>query len=190
MIILNNFEIINDGTQLVIDVETIVGETITSVLLWNIDNFKDYEEAYDVSSKLLQINNKEVIIISTEDIGVNSFEDIWFCEIQSSEEDLDDCDTCGSPALGITYNLQPYYSCLLESLLNMNINNCIGCESKVDSLPVTLNLIIDSVEKSIEIGYYFQAIDGINKLKKLCNSIGCNNCKPTNCTNCSKFKQQ
>ena len=61
---INNFEILNDGQQLAIDVETVTGSIITSIKLWNIDTFKDETLSIDLNYKLEQINNP-IIDIST-----------------------------------------------------------------------------------------------------------------------------
>jgi len=189
MITINNFEIINNGSQLAIDVETNVGYNITSILLWNMDTFKDYALATSLTYKLEQVNNKEVFIVTATELGIISFKDIYFIEIES-DAPTEECSTCLLPALGITYSLLPYYKCMLDNLLKAEITDCVNCNDlSSKNLIVTINIIIDSIEKSIDLGYYLQAIDNINKLKKLCGLQNCINCKPINCNTCSEFKQ-
>ena len=65
-VVIKNFEILNDGQQLAIDVETITGSIITSIKLWNIDTFKDESLSINLNYKLEQINNKEVFIIDAK----------------------------------------------------------------------------------------------------------------------------
>ena len=190
-VVIKNFEIINDGQQLAIDVETIEGSIITSIQLWNIDTFKDESLSIDLNYKLEQINNKEVFIIDAKEVSVYSFTDIWFIEIESNYVGEEGCTTCQDPALGITYNLQPYYKCMLNYLLNDT--KSIDCNSSSlysNNLTITVNLLIDSIEKSLAIGYYLQAIEMLNNLKKLCNISKCKNCETVICTSCSKFIQQ
>jgi hypothetical protein len=188
-ILINNFEIINNGSDLAIDVETGLGYTITSILLWDMFSFKDYTLSTNLSYKLEQINNKEVFIVNATELGILKFEDIYFIEIETNQPSPD-CPTCLIPALGITYNILPYYQCMLNSLLASEINDCVTCndlESK--NLLVTINLLIDSIEKSIDLGFYSQAIDNLKKLKKLCGLEKCTNCLSVECSSCSKFKQ-
>ena len=188
---INNFEIISDGQQLAIDVETVEGSIITSIQLWNIDTFKDESLSIDLNYKLEQINNKEVFIIDAKEVNVYSFTDIWFVEIQSNYVGTEGCTTCENPALGITYNLQPYYKCMLNYLLDMEKSiDCNSTSVYTNNLTVTVNLLIDSIEKSLDIGYYLQAIEMLNNLKKLCNISKCKNCETVICTSCSKFIQQ
>jgi hypothetical protein len=190
-ITINNFEILNNGQQLTIDVETNIGLTIQSILLWDINGFKDYSLAYNVSNLLEQVDNQEVIVVNAIDLGITKFEDIWFAEIQDDFEDLEcDCATCQFPALGITYNLLPYYKCMLDYLIKTDLNSCDNCNNITDhNLTITINLLIDSIDKALDLGYYTQAIEMIKKLKKLCNIKKCNNCKTVDCVSCSQFKQ-
>lgn len=190
-VIVNNFEILNDGQQLAIDVETVEGSLITSIKLWNIDTFKDESLSIDLNYKLEQINNKEIFIIDAKEVSVYSFTDIWFIEIQSNYIGTEGCTNCQDPALGITYNLQPYYKCMLNYLLESEKSIEYNSTSVYsNNLTITVNLLIDSIEKSLAIGYYLQAIEMLNNLKKLCNISKCKNCETVICSSCSKFIQQ
>lgn len=187
---INNFQIINDGQELAIDVETALGSNITSILLWDIDTFKDYSIAKSLNYKLEQINNKEIFIVTAEELNLYSFKDIYFIEVESNYVDTDGCSTCENPTLGITYNLQPYYKCMLNYLLESEINyNVNKTDVLLNNLTINTSLLIDAIEKSIEIGYYLQAIEILNQLKKICNITKCKNCETIQCNSCSKFKQ-
>ena len=186
---INNFEIINSGQQLAIDVETDIGYNITSILLWDINTFKDYTLTTNLNYKLEQVNNKEIFIINASELNILKFEDIYFVEIESNAPS-EECSTCLVPVLGITYNILPYYQCLLNYLLKSEINDCITCNDlQSKNLLITISLIVDSIEKSLDLGYYLQAIDNIKKLKKLCRLEDCTGCKPVVCNTCSQFKQ-
>jgi len=188
---IKNFEILNDGQQLAIDVETITGSIITSIKLWNIDTFKDDSLSINLNYKLEQINNKEIFIIDAKEVSVYSFTDIWFIEIQSNYVGTEGCTNCQDPALGITYNLQPYYKCMLNYLLELEKSIDYNSTSvHTNNLTITVNLLIDSIEKSLAIGYYLQAIEMLNNLKKLCNISKCKNCETVICSSCSTFIQQ
>jgi hypothetical protein len=188
-ITINNFSIINNGSQLAIDVETDLGFSITSILLWNMDSFKDYSLATNLGYKLENVNNREVFIVTATELGILKFEDIYFIEIES-DAPTEECSTCLMPALGITYNLLPYYACMLDYLLKSEITDCSTCNDlTTKNLVVTINLLIDSVQKSIELGFYLQAIANVNKLKKLCQLKQCTNCKEVTCNSCGQFNQ-
>ncbi len=186
MIIINNFEIVNNGTRLNIDVETNIGYTINSILLWDINSFKDYSLSYNLSSYLSQTSNIESFYIDAIDLGIEKFEDILFLEVKDNYVEPE-CECPSKPGIGIVYNLLPYYKCMLNYILKTNINNCNN-DIEINNI-ITINLLIDSIEKALEVGFYLQAIDLLKKLKKLCDITSCNNCKNVTCNSCSKFKQ-
>ena len=190
MIVINNLEIQNNGQTLAVDVQTETGSTITSALLWNMTTFKDYSRAINLDYKLEQLTSQEVFEVTAEELEISSFDDIWFVEFQSDYIPEDNCGEFLDPALGITYNLSPYYKCLLNRFFEHQKNPCVNCnEPFIDELVLSIGLTLDIVERSIEEGYYLQAIELIKKLKKFCSITKCNNCETVECSSCSKFKQ-
>jgi len=186
-----NFEILNNGSQLAINVETITGSIITSIKLWNTDTFKNNALSIDLNYKLEQTSNIEDFIVTASEINISSFTDIWFIEIETNYEGTEGCTNCQDPALGITYNLQSYYKCMLNYLLEAERNlDCNSTNTYVNNLTITVNLLIDAIEKSLEIGFYSQAIEMLTNLKKLCSISKCKNCETVTCSSCSKFIQQ
>lgn len=190
MIVINNLEIQDNGQTLAVDVQTEIGSTITSAMLWNMTTFKDYSRAINLDYKLEQLINQEVFEVTAEELQISSFDDIWFIEFQSDYIPEDNCGEFLDPALGITYNLSPYYKCLLNRFFEHQKNPCVNCnEPFIDELVLSIGLTLDIVERSIEEGYYLQAIELIKKLKKFCSITKCNNCETVECSSCSKFKQ-
>ena len=190
MIVINNLEIQDNGQTLAVNVQTETGSTITSALLWNMTTFKDYSRAINLDYKLEQLTNQEVFEVTVEELQISSFDDIWFIEFQSDYIPEDNCGEFLDPALGITYNLSPYYKCLLNRFFEHQKNPCVNCnEPFIDKLVLSIGLTLDIVERSIEEGYYLQAIELIKKLKKFCSITKCNNCETVECSSCSKFKQ-
>ena len=190
MIVINNLEIQDNGQTLAVDVQTEIGSTITSAMLWNSTTFKDYSRAINLDYKLEQLTNQEVFEVTAEELQISSFDDIWFIEFQSDYIPEDNCGEFLDPALGITYNLSPYYKCLLNRFFEHQKNPCVNCnEPFIDELVLSIGLTLDIVERSIEEGYYLQAIELIKKLKKFCSITKCNNCETVECSSCSKFKQ-
>ena len=190
MIVINNLEIQDNGQTLAVDVQTETGSTITSAMLWNMTTFKDYSRAINLDYKLEQLTNQEIFEVTAEELEISSFDDIWFVEFQSDYIPEDNCGEFLDPALGITYNLSPYYKCLLNRFFEHQKNPCVNCnESFIDEFVLSIGLTLDIVERSIEEGYYLQAIELIKKLKKFCSITKCNNCETVECSSCSKFKQ-
>ena len=190
MITINNLQIQNNGSELLLDVETEVGSLITSVLLWNENTFKDYTQSIILTSKLTQLSNQESFVVTASELTITSFDGIWFVEILDNYIPEDNCDEFTDPAIGITYNLLSYYKCLLNKFYESQKNPCKDCKnSLVDDMVLAISLTIDIIEKSIEAGFYFEAIQTLKKLKKFCDITKCKNCSEIECKACSKFKQ-
>jgi hypothetical protein len=189
-IIVNNFSIIENGSQIALDVETLAGYKIVSIRFWNMNTFKDYSLAIDGSYKIVGTNNKEVLIYTNTELNTDLFKDLWFVEI-TDDVPANECSTCGSPALAITYNLYDYYVCMLNEFTKANTDNCTNCKPTFKASLVTqISLLIDATLKSIELGFYSDAINNINMLKKLCSlSNNCASCECSKCTTCGGFKQ-
>ena len=85
---INNFEIINDGLQLVINVETADLFTISSILLWDINTFKNYAKAINLDYKLDGGSNIESFIVNASELEIAKFEDIYFIEIKDNAEGI------------------------------------------------------------------------------------------------------
>lgn len=180
---INDFKIINDGTQLIINIEVPIGSIITSLLLWDINTFKNIDLAKSLNYKLQQINNIETITVNASELQLTSFVDIYFLEFKINNVNNE----CINGYLGITYNLQSYYKCMLNFLLESQKNsNNDNINIYENNLTITTNLLINSIEKSLEIGYYLEAIDMLKKLKQICNISNCKNCEKIVCNSCSK----
>lgn len=188
-ITINNLKILNSGADLNINVTTNTGHIITSILFWKMDDFKNSTLSIDLSEYLVQSSNVENLTITAESIGLQKFEDICFVEITSSFEDLDSCGNLLSPAIGITYDFSTYYGCLLSYLLEIPLD-CSTCDTtKINQMVITINMLIDTAIKAIDIAYYNEAISMIKKLKQLCNLNNCTGCSPVECITCNNFIQ-
>jgi len=190
MVKINNFEILEEGGKLAIDVETTVGFSITSILLWDSTTFKDYTAAVDLSYKLVNINNKEVFFVTAIELGITSFDNVNFIEVETNDTTDTSCDTCQLPTLGITYNLAEFKTCLINYILELKNTGCPTCNGAMfNDTVLMINLLIETIENCFEIGYYTQALDALVKLKKICSFNTCKDCKTVACASCNKFKQ-
>lgn len=190
MILINNFNIVENGEFLEIEIiDDNVSSTFTSLLLWNQDTFKDYTQAIDLSYKLESLSNTENIRISAQELELVTFDGVWFIETRSTSEDTEG--PYLYPTLGITYNLHIYYQCLLDKLFKRldKVTGCTNCEDSVDEIVLGLNLKLEMFELAIQEGYYTQAIDLLKQIKKICSINKCSNCKPIECKTCSKTIQ-
>lgn len=188
MIVIDNFEIQDSGSQLNIKLTTDATFIITKVLLWNFDTFKDYTKAIDLSYKLSGLSNTEDFLVTAAELEIDSFKDIWFIEVETNATSSP-CDLLLNPALGITYDFAPYYRCLLDKFLKHHTDECSIENVSLSETILTISLLLQMLEDGIEYGYYNQVIELLAKIKRLCNLNACNNCKQVVCSSCSKFKQ-
>lgn len=188
-ITLKNFKIINKGLQLQINVETNVGYVIDTLLFWKMNDFKNTALAISLSSYLLKTSNVETLTINAVDIGLEKFEDLCFIEITSTFPNVDSCGNLLSPAIGITYDLSQYYGCLLKYLLEIPLDYASWDIIKVNQMVITMNMLIDTTIKSVDIGYYTEAIDMVNSLKKLCSISNSVRYTSIECPTCTNFVQ-
>lgn len=182
MIIINNFKIINNGTQVQLDMTSDTGSTFASLNLWTTSTYKNLSLAKNLTSLLNGTTNYESIVISAAAAGVTKFEDLIFIETESSVAD--------SKITSITYELSTYYNCLLKHMLDLSVTDCINCNKENDDqLVITINLLLDMVIKTLTVGYVSQAIDAIAKLKRLCTLVACKGCPTLTCSTCNNFIQ-
>lgn len=192
MTTIHNFQILNNGTQIGIDVETEEGYTIDSILLWTESTFKDYTSAVNLNQYLSQTDNRESLILNTSQIGIPTIQNIAFIEVTSTEPSGDDCSSCSNTVLSVAYELSQFYKCLINSLLSIQNNKCKDCdnlENKDFKMSILIDLLINTTIKSIDVGYFEYAISLIKELRTLCSFSKCDDCDKVECNNCNNFKQ-
>jgi len=175
MINIENFKIRVDGTALDVHVSTEPNEIIQSALIWTQDTFKDYDQAVDVSSKLEQTSNEEQFIVSAEEVGVTSLDGIYFIEFQTSSTQQDECINC-SNNLGVAASLFKIKECLLEKVRSYYVCGGFfnsGCNENLLPIIIHLDVLISSLQTSLEFGYHQDAIEFFKVLNTLCDDCEC-----------------
>lgn len=194
MIIINTVNISEGGLKLNVNVSTGIGFNITSVLLWTDETFKDYSKAKNLDFKLEQVNNSEIFIIEPEEVNLTKFDGIYFLEFKTDEPDPGECETCPGTALAVVTNLDQYYRCMSEFILksdicNTNLFSREVCDDGPVNKAITVNLLIEAINQSLELGQLIEAIDMLKNIKKLCNK--CTNCKSiiktSSCSSCNTY---
>ena len=176
MLTINILQISSNEKSIEISIETNQGDTINSATLWTDKTFKDYTKSKSLNSYLKQTNNKEVFTVPISEVGEAK---IYFIEFTSTNNVInEECTSCnGNTILGITGNLNSYRDCLLKSLLSIDAY----CNSEKNKLnidnSINLSLMIESLQISIQFGYYDQIINIINTLDKLCKNTSCDECR-------------
>ena len=180
MISINILKIPHDRKTINVSVETSVGNTIDSAILWTDSTFKDYTKAIDLSNKLEGTNNKEVFSIEIGDTNeTDSFDGIYFIEFTATNNSNNNCNDCDNLILlGVVANLGYFQKCLLENILKVNYNTEDVLNSNEINKLINTKVLIDGLSMSIKFGYYSEAIDLLNGLRKICkDNSQCISCK-------------
>ena len=180
MISINILQIPSDRKTINVSVETSVGNTIDSVKLWTDSTFKDYTKAIDLSDKLEGINHKEVFSIEIRDTNeLESFDGIYFIEFTATNV-VSVGNSCTNNndfvSLGVVANLGYFQECLLKNILKVNYNTEDVLNSNEINKLVNTRVLIDGLSTSIKFGYYSEAIDLLNGLRKICKETSCISC--------------
>lgn len=175
MISINTLKIDEFASKIIVDISTTVGNTITKVLVWNSETFKDYNQAIDLSSLLDGSDETESFsIFAQEHLGIEKITGLWFVEFESDEVIIpDDCANNTNTALGVTANLIPYHECILNKLLKTDVdgckpiinNECDECAGNV----YYINTLLTTLRDAIKFGFYEEAVRIIGDLDDLCD---------------------
>lgn len=193
MITIKNFEILDGGSSINIHAETVLNYYITEILLWNKNNYGDYDSAISLSPFLENVNNIENLYITAGSLNLSSFEDMWFIEVFTDYESDEPCSENCQVASGVTYDLTQYYNCITQYILDLDLTSeCENCPSdKNKNILSNVIIILRSLEFLITSCLYEEASRAFEKLKKLCSLVSCKNCNNliTECSSCKHFKQ-
>ena len=170
------------ATHIELKVETTPGNIFTKILIWNKDSFKDYDIAFDVSSYIIGTSNVEILNIPASELGVTEISGMYFLEFETDEvDDVDNtcCDCNSNTTMGIVANLVPYYNCLADKVLNIDIKNCgdevynnCGKSNNEDAYYITS--LLQTLNMSILSGYFEDSINILNNLEDICDP--CHSC--------------
>jgi hypothetical protein len=174
MITINTLHISTDRKTLTINITTDNNSVFQTVNLWTEDTYKDSIKALDFSSKLDGNTNTENFTITSTEVGVDVFDGLYFIEFGDNANLLQ---------ISAVAELTTYKKCLLDTTLtllssNLDILKGEGCNNSDFNKLIYVHTILNSLQSSIISGYYGEAIDLINTLKKFCKS--CPDCPNLN----------
>ena len=177
MLTINILQISSNEKSIEISIETNQGDTINSATLWTDKTFKDYTKSKSLNSYLKQTNNKEVFTVPISEVGEAK---IYFIEFTATNV-VSVGNTCTNNndfiSLGVVANLGYFQECLLENILKVNYNTEDVLNSNEINKLVNTKVLIDGLTTSIKFGYYAEAIDLLNGLRKICkNTSQCISC--------------
>ena len=174
MISINTLQISSDKKSLVVSISTETGFVFTALNLWTEDTYKDSTKSINLSALLDSNTNDENFVITADNLSIPNFDGLYFIEFGDSNDTLQ---------IGAVAELSTYKKCLLDNTLsilssNTNIFTGEGCNNSEFNKLIYTHSILNGLQSSIISGYYGEAIDFINALKKFCNK--CSNCGQLN----------
>lgn len=168
MITIKMFQVSQDRSRILVDLETTEGETITGVKFWTQDTFKDYTQAIDLSSKLNMVTNTETFEITALEVGASQLNEIYFAEFYGTATGTM-CDGCSSgDTLGVTINFLQFYYCINNMLCNI-VEDCAECDYNLQNI-LSADLYLQSMKSALIIGRFDDAIRHYNSLRKICHT--------------------
>lgn len=167
------FKVNQDGSELDVVVSTDAGETIQEVRLWTQDTFKDYTQALDFSSKLSQTTNNETFTILDTEVGESPLNGIYWLEVVDSTTPDPGCTECSNTALGVATDFSRFSYCIIDILCK--IEQCCGdCNHELQQA-LTMNLYINGLRNSLQLGNFTTAISFWKNLNRACDPV-CTEC--------------
>lgn len=166
MITINKLQISSDRLTMDVSVTTDAsGGTIDSINVWTESTFKDSTKAI-LLSQYITSSATEVFTIAASDLNISKFDGLYFIEFEDSENTL---------KLGAAAELTTYKKCLLDSTLeilssDVNVLMGEGCNNSNFNKLIYVHTILNALQSAIISGYYGEAIDLINTLKKFCTT--------------------
>lgn len=162
---ITNFKIKEDKTQLNLTITN--ASTITSLLLWKDDTYKDYAKAIDLTSKLTG-SNTENIIITPSDLTERYFSGIYFIEASNNE----------LVAFEFSYDLTRYKECIINKIRNLAaISNCDDCLKSQNIPVINAESIFRGLNYALESRYINEILQFTRALNKYCDD-DCKGCGP------------
>ena len=178
MIIVKTLKVTDDRKSISVSLETQVGNTFTSLLFWTSATYPIIASAIDLSSLYYATDETELFFITTEDVGIEEFNGMYFLEfkVDGVVED-EDCQTCaGNTVLESVSDFSIYEDCLFNKVLKLDLTcpNSLTSENNLETANV--DLILTSLQIALKNKWFTQAIRMEEILKEYCG-IDCTSCE-------------
>lgn len=159
------FMVSNDLNSIELDVAINSGQTVTNLLLWTQDTYKDPSKSISLTSLLSGGSNEESITITAEDAGLASFNGLYFAQIETSDSEA---------VVIATANFTQYYIIQAKLIANIDLS-CLNCNANFQNA-LLFDMYLEAMKNSFLIGRFQDAIDNLNKLKITVDTSNCDSC--------------
>jgi len=159
------FLVASDLATIDLDVNVTVGQTVTELLLWTDETYKDPAQSIDLTSLLAGISETESITITAEDAGLTSFTGIYFAQITTSEPEA---------LITATFNLTQYYVVQAKLIANIDLS-CLSCNGNFQNA-LLFDLYLEATKNALILGRFQDAITNLNNLIITIETSDCDAC--------------
>ena len=164
-ITVSTFMVSNDLSEITLSVEVNAGQTVSKILVWNQDTYKDPVTAIDLTSSLSQADNTESLTISASDLNETSLTGLYVFQIESSDSE--------AVILG-TASFTRYYVIQAKLLSQIDLS-CLDC-NYIFQNAMLFDLYLTATQKALVLGRFRDAINNLEKLKVIESSSDCSEC--------------
>tara|TARA_R110000850_G_scaffold90138_2_gene192320 strand:- start:26084 stop:26662 length:579 start_codon:yes stop_codon:yes gene_type:complete len=164
-ITVKTFMVSNDLATISLDVEVTSGQTVTEILLWDQDTYKNPSTSKNLSSLLSGATNTETFNITANDANLANFSGIYFLQITTSEPEA---------IIVATLNLTQYYIVQAKLIANIDLS-CLNCNGNFQNA-LLFDMYLEATKQSLVLGRFQDAIDNLKKLIITVDTSDCDEC--------------
>mgnify|MGYP003668964871 CR=1 FL=1 len=159
------FMVTNDLSIIDLDVEINAGQTVTELLLWDQDSYRDPSLAVDLTSLISGTGNTESIEITKDNAGESKFNGMYFLQITTSDDEA---------VVVATFNLTQYYTVQAKLIANIDLS-CLNCNANFQNA-LLFDLYLEATKQALLLGRYQDAIDNLANLIITVDTSSCDDC--------------
>lgn len=159
------FMVTNNLLSIDLDVEINSGQTVTKLLLWDQNTYRDPSKSVNLTSLLSGSTNTESIVISASNAGVTKFDGMYFLQIETSDSEA---------VVVATFNMTQYYTVQAKLIANIDLS-CLHCNANFQNA-LLFDLYLEATKQALLLGRYQDAIDNLAKLIITVDTSDCDAC--------------
>ena len=162
---ISRFMVSNDMGSIELNMTVNTGETVTKILMWDNNNYKDPSQSKDLSSLIVGSSNSESITISASNADVSKFSGIYFVQIETSDSEA---------VVVATMNMTQYYIIQAKLIANIDLS-CLNCNANFQNA-LLFDLYLEATKNALMLGRFQDAIDNLKNLIITVDGSGCTSC--------------
>jgi hypothetical protein len=155
----------NNLSTIDLDVTVNSGQTVTGLLLWTDETYRDPSESINLSSLIVGGGNIETIEITADDAGVSQFNGMYFLQITTSDSEA---------VVVATFNLTQYYEVQAKLIANVDLT-CLNCNTNFQNA-LLFDLYLEATKQALLVGRFQDAINNLANLIITIDTSDCDEC--------------